>query len=176
MYAPSPAIQVWPASRHFAGVCQCVGSFNPSNGLFVPYRRVPGYSDAYEAVINLFVIDLSSPFADYLPFVIDTATDVTIIPRKLLSRSNTFPPSRAIGPYSVKGLTGKTVIGLRFRAAVAIAPRRPGPTPLGFGKLKPIVVDDWKENYGMLGLDALRRVVMVSDSDHVCFWPLPLTL
>jgi hypothetical protein len=35
------------------------------------------------------------------------------------------------------------------------------------------VVDYWEEDYAVLGLDALRRVVMVSDDQHVSFWPLP---
>jgi hypothetical protein len=174
MHAPNQAAEVWPASAYgyIAGLCRSGCPSNPSRGWFVPYRPVPAYPDAYEAVITLYVKDLSSPFLDFLPFVIDTGTDVTIIPRKLLKRAYAFPPSKTLGQYKVEGLTGKVVVGLRFRAAVAIVPHRPGPDPLRFDELKPIIVDDWKDKYGMLGLDALRQVMMVSDRDHICLWPL----
>lgn len=172
MYTPSPAREIHPPGpHHYAGVCQALGPSTPHYGWFVPYCPVPGYTDAYDAVIDLLVVDLSSGFADVLPFVIDTGTDVTIIPRRLLTRHDVFPPSKALGAYSVTGLTGRVVTGLRFRAAIAIASLRPEPPPLSFGVMKPVVVDDWREDYGMLGLDVLLQVVMISDADQICLWP-----
>jgi hypothetical protein len=45
------------------------------------------------------------------------------------------------------------------------------PPPLCFGILQPFVLDNWPWDYGILGLDALWQVVMISDSDHVCLYP-----
>jgi len=176
MHGPNLATLIQPASRRdfYAGVCQSGCQSNSSLGWFVPYRRVRGYFNAYEAVINLHVQDLHSTFVAILPFVIDTGTDVTIIPRRLLD-PGAFPRSKSLGRYEVKGLAGGTVVGLRFRAAVSVALLRRGSDLLGFGKLTPIVVrdEDWEGDFGMLGLDALRKVVMVSDGDCVSLWPKP---
>lgn len=176
MHGPNLATLIKPASRRdfYAGVCRSGCQANAGLGWFVPYRRVRGYFKAYEAIINLHVQDLQSTFVAILPFVIDTGTDVTIIPRRLLSPS-AFPRSKSLGPYDVTGLTGKTVVGLRFRAAVSVAQLQRSSDLLGFGKLTPIVVrdKDWEGDYGMLGLDALRKVVMVSDGDCVSLWPKP---
>lgn len=176
MHAPTRATQVIrPARRNFyAGVCRSECPFNTGDGWFVPYRRVRDFPDGYEAVISLYVKDFSSSFLCAVPFVIDTATDVTIIPRRLMSRPDAFQIGKALGPYQVKGLTGKAVVGHRFRASMFIQPRQRGVTPLSFGVLKPIVVDDWEGDYGALGLDALRLVVMVSDRENVSLWPGPV--
>lgn len=178
MYAPSPTRQIHPPGSHYcAGVCQATDHSTPYHGWLVPYRSVPNYIDAYEAVIDLLVVDLSSGpvFVAILPFLIDTGTDITIIPRRLLKSANAFPPRKMLEEYSVEGLTGRVVVGHRFRAAMAVASLRSEPPPLSFGVLKPVVVEekDWPWDYGTLGLDALRRVVMISDADHVCFWPRP---
>ena len=45
--------------------------------------------------------------------------------------------------------------------------------PLSFGDLEPIVVDRWESDYGYLGLDALRKVVLVCDDHHASLWPKP---
>lgn len=177
MHAPNRATQVTRSgSRDFyAGVCQSGCPSNDKDGWFVPYRRVPGFADGYEAVINLYVHDLSSTLICVAPFVIDTATDVTIIPRRLMIGPDAFQTAKALGPYRVKGLTGKVVVGQRFRASMFIPLRQRDETPLSFGVLKPVVVDEWEGDYGTLGLDALRRVVMVSDKDHVSLWPAPIS-
>jgi len=132
--------------------------------------------EQWEATINLLVTDLSlsSTFSGFIPFVIDTATDVTIIPRKLVP-PNAFPVREAVKPYfvPVEGLTGRTVVGRTFSASLAIVPPAAKYGGLGFNILTIVVVDSWEGKYAMLGLDAIRRVVMVSDHDHVSFWPLP---
>ena len=177
MHAPTRATQVIRPSRRdfYAGVCVSGCPFNGGDGWFVPYRRVREFSDAYDAVITLYVQDFSSTFLCTVPFVIDTGADVTIIPRRLMSRPDAFQTAKAIGPYQVKGLTGKVVIGRRFRASIFIPRLERDVTPLRFGVLKPVVVDDWEGDYGTLGLDALRRVVMVSDREHVSLWPAPVS-
>src|SRR5258706_15825861 len=79
MHAPTRATQVIRPSRRnfYAGVCRSNCPFNAGDGWFVPYRRVREFSDAYEAVISLYVKDFSSNFLCVVPFVLDTATDIT---------------------------------------------------------------------------------------------------
>ncbi len=172
MHAPNPATQVTaPARRGFyAGVCQSGCQFNSINGWFIPYHRVRASRDAYEAVINLYLLDLSSPFMCVMPFLIDTASEATIIPRHFL-RPGAFENS-AVGPSAVEGIAGNRIFGKRFRAALHIPLLQHGPKPLNFGKLDVLVVNQHMD-YGVLGLNALRRVLMVCDRDHVSFWPFP---
>jgi hypothetical protein len=172
MHAPNHATQVTAPARHdfYAGVCQSGCPFNGANGWFVPYRRVRDFHDAYEAVINLHVLDLSSTFMCVMPFLIDTGSDATIIPRHFL-RPGAFEKKSA-GPSDVKGISGNRIFGKRFRAAMHIPLLRHGPEPLSFGELEVMVVEQ-RMDYGVLGLNALRRVLMVSDREHVSFWPSP---
>jgi hypothetical protein len=175
MHAPNHASRVHSeTSDFFAGVCRSGCPSNSGAGWFVRYRPVREYADAYDAVINLNIHDLSgvSTVVLTLPFVIDTGTDVTIIPRRLIP-SHSFPPQRSLGAYEVHGMGGGVIVGLRYRAVASIAPQGPSTPPLAFGELKPIVVDHWSQPYGMLGLDALRRVVMIADNKHVSFWMAP---
>jgi hypothetical protein len=120
-------------------------------------------------------MDLSGvPVVWPLPFVVDTGTDATIVPRKLLP-DGLFPRSKAVSGtwIPVVGLAGGWIAGLPFAASLAISPQAPGANGLSFGRLTVVVVDSWDQNYGMLGMDALRNVVTVFDRDHVCFWPVP---
>jgi hypothetical protein len=179
MHGPILAKEIRASWGKFPGVCQQSGPARMNHGFFVLYRRVRrigGALEQYEAVIELFVQDLSagSTFANYIPFVIDTGTDVTIIPRKLVPEE-AFPVDKAVKPYGVpvEGLTGWRVFGRTFSASLAIVSPELTFAGLGFGKLTVVVVDSWEGDFAMLGLDALRRVVIVSDHEHVSFWPLP---
>jgi hypothetical protein len=117
MHAPNQATQVTAPARHgfYAGVCQSSCQFNSINGWFIPYHRVRASRDAYEAVINLYLLDLSSPFMCVMPFLIDTASEATIIPRHFL-RPGAFEKN-AVGPSDVGGISGNRIFGKRFRAA-----------------------------------------------------------
>jgi hypothetical protein len=112
MYGPNRAVEVWPAARHenYAGICRSDCALNPDFGWFVPYRQVPGYVGAYEAVINLRVIDLHSGSIGTVPFVIDTGTDATIIPRGWLAHS-AFPRTEALGYCQLSPVIGPPVFG-----------------------------------------------------------------
>jgi hypothetical protein len=131
-------------------------------------------------VIDLLLLDLSRRLtvSVVMPLVVDSGTDVTIIPRKLLPPA-TFPRERAVWPFyvPVTGLTGRTTMGLTFSATLAIVPREAGFGALSIGLLNVVVVDDdaWLGEFGMLGLDALRRVVVISDPKHISFWPLGIS-
>ena len=173
MFGPISAKQVRAAGQNgIAGICQSrVTSYPKYYGWFVPYQEMPEDSECSQAVIILFVQDLLS-YADHLPFIIDTGSDVTIIPRKLLE-PRAFPKREAIAERGVIGVTGKVVTGLRFKAAIAISKLPSGPSSFSFPPLQPVIVDNWESDCGVLGLDALRKVVMVSDQNYVSFWPLP---
>jgi hypothetical protein len=177
MYGPSFADPHSPNDGNYPGICQLQGACKSAFGYFVPYRkgrRINGALQQFEARIRLHVVDLSSSYSGFIPFVIDSGTDVTIIPRKLVP-SNAF----AIGkqylslPVPVSGLTGRTVWGRAYRAGLTIFPTKADHAGLRFETLTLLVVEDWESNYAMLGLDALRQVVMVSDGDYVSFWPAP---
>jgi hypothetical protein len=179
MHAPTFAKELRPAGKNgVPGICQSDCIAKQAFGFFVPFSRDLEVPDRCEAVIRLLVHDLSSTFLHFLPFVIDTGTDVTIIPRRLLRRPEgawAFQVGKTLSQYEVVGLTGGAIVGLRFRSTIAIVSDQSG-LVLSLGELQPIVVadEDWEENYGMLGLDALRQVVMVSDSEHISFWPFPI--
>jgi hypothetical protein len=179
MHAPTFAKELVAAGKNgVAGVCQSDCIAKQAFGYFVPFSHVLESPDRCEAVVNLLVHDLSSTFLHFLPFVIDTGTDVTIIPRRLLRQPEgewAFQLGKTLSQYEVMGLTGRVVIGLRFRSTIALIGHQPGSAPLCLGELQPIVVadEDWDGDYGMLGLDALRQVIMVSDRDHISLWPSP---
>lgn len=75
---------------NFPGVCELQKSGEVRYGYFVPYQRLQMMQGL--AVIDLLVHDLSraSTFLGFIPFVIDTGSTGTVIPRKLLP-SNAFP-------------------------------------------------------------------------------------
>jgi hypothetical protein len=133
----------------------------------VPYRRVPGFRYAYQAVINLEVLELRSccTMPEIISFVVDTGTDMTIIPRTATHSAFGGPPLEWI---SVEGLIpGPPLLGGVYRAAISI-PRSSFPlAPFSFGVMKPIVLDSWPHEHGMLGLDAFRRVVAVSSREYL---------
>ena len=58
--------------------------------------------EQWDAVIHLLVLDLSRELTlpVIVPFVIDTGTDVTLIPRKLLPKA-AFPRERAVWPFEM---------------------------------------------------------------------------
>ena len=176
MNSPGPASEIVPSCGRLPGVCQSSNPLRSDYGYHVEYQhlgRIGGTLEQWEVVIDLFVRDSHSSFVDLLPFVVDMGTSLTIIPRSLVAH-NAFPLRKAIVPYAVPvlGVTGTIVFGHTFSATVAIAPPSTRYTPLRFGNLTIVVVDPcaWEEEFGVLGLDALHRVVMVTDREHVTFW------
>jgi len=177
MHGPVLAKEIRRCRGRFPGVCQSSGSIETGYSFFVRYRRVgqiSGPLEQWEAVINMLVADPSTSSMFFIPFVIDTGTDVTIIPRNLVPKA-AFPTDKAVRPYTLTiiGFPDWIVFGRPFSANLAIVPPAAKYEGLGFKGITITVVDSWEGKYALLGLDALRQVVMVSDSDHVSFWPLP---
>ncbi len=136
----------------------------------VPYRKVKGFWHACEAVISLEVLELGCGCTcpEIVSFVVDTGTDVTIVPGAACKSSFRGEP---LDRRSVTGLTGGCLLGRVYRAALSIPWRGGGLAPFSFGEMKIAVVASWPHRHGMLGLDALRRVVMLSNHEHLCFMP-----
>jgi hypothetical protein len=104
-----------------------------------------------------------------MPFVIDTASDATVIPRRHLPRG-AFPPENAIGDaIDIIGVVGASINGRRYRATLSLSAPN-GPPPLVFKGLEVLIVDRWNGDCATLGLDALRQIVFVSDGQHICLW------
>jgi hypothetical protein len=121
----------------------------------------------------LFVVDPSgSGYSAFLPFVIDTGTSLTIIPRDLLRHPKAF---RA-GPRDlcqVNGVNGDPIFGRKFPVALSLSPNRSECPPLIFRDIEVFIPDAanaCRIQTGLLGLDALRQVVTVFEASHVTFW------
>lgn len=172
MYVPSPARELIPPVGLTAGICCPVEVQDKRVGLFFKYRRVPGSRRSSEVLICLHLIELGKRvrYLGPIPFLIDTGAQATIVPRSILGRQRAFRSVR-LPHVAVEGVTGGIVIGYRQLVALALIPPQLGVEPVSFGELEVVVVEDWGSDYGILGLDALRGVVMVCDGEHVCFWP-----
>lgn len=150
----------------------------------VPYRRILNgtvngkkqrYVAASEAVIALEVLELRQGCAcpEIASFVVDTGTDMTILPRNACPRAFRGKPLHYV---DVTGLTGRSVQAPVYRVALSI-PRGPHDghrvTAISFGDLDIAVIDpaSWGSSHGMLGLDALRRLLMISSTTNVYFLP-----
>lgn len=153
--------------RCYASTCG-PGDCGGPRGWSRPYiRRGP---QEYQAVVVLYVVDPSgSGYSAFLPFVIDTGTSLTIIPRDLLQHPRAF---RA-GPrdlYQVNGVSGSPIFGHKFPAALSLSPNRSECSPLLFRDMEVFIPDACNAcriQMGLLGLDALRQVETVFDASHV---------
>lgn len=177
MYAPCRAREVTAPQGKRPGVCRARVGGGPIYGFFVRYRRRRREEDLpeiYDAVVELLVEDLSegSTFSGPVNFLIDTGSQLTILPRTLVPE-NAFPVDRAVKPRAVpvRWAGGETISGLLFRACLSVSPPTSRYEALSFQQMEIVVVDVWHDEYALLGLDAIRRVVLVTGPDHACLWP-----
>ena len=168
-------------SRCFArrGECQ-PGSCGALNGWTVRYQmrtHTAGspsdvyHETTYRVVVDLLVTDLSRTvaFAQFLPFVIDTGSPFTVIPRALLS-SSAFQSQPGAVHYTIQDASGHPIVGRRFWVELSIRPQDPTCNPLKFDRVNVFVPDaDVRLDWGLLGLDALRQVITVFDQSGVIF-------
>jgi len=170
MHCPAGAEIVRPSNRPFlAGICKGLASPAGGFGWFVGCHEQT--TSRYAFIVYIIVKEVNSSFVGVLPCLIDTGSQVTIIPRKLIKLQGSFEKSRATGSAEILGVGGSPLFGYRFPALLAIYSEEDSPRPLSFGTQMLVVVDSWFGDYGVLGLDVLRKVLLVSDANHICFWP-----
>ena len=93
---------------------------SPIEGWAVPYRRVKGFVGAYEAVINVDILVLGAGAAcrETVSLVVDTGTDVTIIPKRCLSSCFAYPSRRV---HDIVSLTGGVASGYSYKADLRLS-------------------------------------------------------
>ena len=174
MHAAVGAQAIVDARGAKPGLSELRALCNPGYGFFVKYRRrgkVRRTLERWEAVIELLVQDLCSQvaYSRRVIFLVDTGSDVTIIPRTLLP-AKAFPPDKAQAWVPICGLTGRTITGWLFaEALLSMIPPSSSAPGLSF-KVPVLVADQWYGDHAVLGLDVLRRLIVVSDQEHLCFW------
>lgn len=179
MHGPTPANQVWDSQGSSPGSCRTSNTTKRTQGWFVSYRKAQSQDndeENWEAVVNLLLHDPESSFLKLLPFIIDTGSHATLVPRYLLTR-NAFRCELAIRQrhVPVRGITGHVLFGHKFDAQLSIPPPSLGAAGFAFPtKVRIVIVERWEVDYAILGLNALRQIIMVSDPSHICLWPLPL--
>ena len=130
----------------------------------MPYVAAGIGGSYYYPLTWLYVTDLSedATSSGMIPFVIDTGTPVTIIPRTRLPPFAFRPTWNAI--YSMRGFDGPATPGLRFPALLSMAPRRSQCQTLTFDPIEVFIPDEaGHTQVGLLGLDALREVISIFD-------------
>ena len=157
--------------RCLAEECQPKGC-GGEHGWYVPYEAVGTVEVRYRAALTFFVADVESGNHSYVPFVVDTGTPITIIPRTLVEKE-AFK-GRPSDIFDVTGISGRIVSGRRFVADLILCPRHPECQPLQFSRLKVIVYDPpaderRRSHPALLGLDALRQVVTTFDRRGIHF-------
>lgn len=148
----------------------------------IPYRErwAKGSKDC-EAVITLAVMEWSlrgrCANVETASFVVDTGTNVTIAPDGFFQSS--FRQSRGSKPSKwkrVRGITvGDPLFAPCYPAVLSIPNYGNTSAPFSFGMIEIAIVpkETWEHAHGVLGLDALRRVMTLSDGKSIFFWPPP---
>jgi hypothetical protein len=167
-------IVVEPSNDLAPGVIHEPNPKDRSNGFFVTYRlENAGRFQICQALIAILVADLSEgrSFSGHIPFLIDSGSPVTIIPRALVP-AHAFRRSTQVkcGAVFLK-ILGGSFCGHYFRASLAITTTRADIRPLSIGKMGVFVVEAMHTDYGILGLDAMRRVQVRFDAEIVSLWP-----
>jgi hypothetical protein len=118
-------------------------------------------------LVWVYVADLSpgSTFSKYLPFVVDTGSSVTIIPRWVLDDPRAFARKDFVAFTTKRGVGGGALTGQMFRAALSVTPRREECEVLSFDQLD-VFVAEGPLRQGLLGLDALRQISTTLDPSH----------
>jgi hypothetical protein len=168
-------------SRCYARRGECEpGNCGALNGWTVPYQQrahAPGVpSDAHRETTYRAVVDITVTYPSKtgvltkpLPFVIDTGTPLTVIPRSLLGGS-AFESEPGAVHDTVQDASGHHILGRRFWVKLSIRPQHATCNPLEFDRVNVFVPDtDVRLNLGLLGLDALRTVITVFDESRVIF-------
>jgi hypothetical protein len=148
----------------YAPVCQ-PGQCGGQHGWRVPYTR------AFRPLIVFYVTDLAdgATYSGFLPFIIDTGSPRTLVPRHLLP-SYAFRPA-PLTDSELSDVSGTPIVGHVFDAALSLSPRQPACDALRFPRMPIFVAGaQCRIGTGLLGMDALRQIVTVADATQVCFY------
>lgn len=177
MYSPAAAFATMQPNGLEPGICGPRDSAeDPREGYFVKYRRQPprSFLQLLPAAVEVLVVALSGArrLALNIPFLVDSRTGMTVIPRGLVPVS-TFMPAEATQArhFRVPAFDPPT-FGRKFLASISIRRHGSSVPPISIDNLPVIVAETYQQDYGILGLDALSRMRVVFDSEHVAFWPL----
>ncbi len=154
-------------TRCFAATCRS-GGCGGSRGWAKAYSFSNG---SCQALVCLYLIDVSNVarYSTYLPFLVDTGTPITIVPRPILQDSSAFQGHQSHGIREITGLGGRLQRGSRFRAALSISPSDDDCEPFALPGTEILVLDESELKHGLLGLDMLHRMVSVFDPRGVSF-------
>jgi len=132
-------------------------------------------TEIHPAIVFLQVTELSdyATLRGHLPFVIDTGSPFTMIPRGLLQQEDAFRGD-TFDVHTFRDVSGHVIVGRRFKATLSLNPYQPTCRPLMFTDLKVFVTDPVPETNrplrtGLLGLDALRQLFTTFEPLQVFF-------
>jgi hypothetical protein len=170
MLGPTDASIAADGNEACAGICRLASG---RLGWFVPMRR-------RMAVLELLVVDPNSSFSARVPFLIDTGSTITVLPRTVHDRL-------ASGQAFARHSRGRPVSGLRlangrllaarpYDSFLYILPTPPGGPHFTFGcpfTIHVVEEEMWEggDAIGLLGTDALSQLTLVADRGYVTLWP-----
>lgn len=171
LHSPIRASLRQPHSDTIPGICE---SINPGHlGWFVPVRERNG---ARDVIIRLWVHDPKSSFTGFVPFLIDTGSQMTVLPRAALrgpSSSAAFRVPRRRRMLTVQTPGGPVALGESFTASLMLMPSG-GVPECNLGEVPVTIAESWPEDFpAILGMDVLRKLIVIADANHVTLWQHP---
>ncbi|KKM90962.1 hypothetical protein LCGC14_1233350 [marine sediment metagenome] len=182
LYGPIRAKQLRTSSGRKPGTCR-IERRGP--GLFITHGAGPTLVDEHSSHLAVELLVLTehglTHVPDIVPFIIDTGTPRTLIPKHLIPALVSLPVVGGKQDF-VESFGTEHDIPIRWIAAsltlqspdcreVRNRARRKKPEvqSIVFGKM-PVGIVDCPFPVALLGLDALRHLKMVLDDDHVTLW------
>ena len=157
------------------GLCKIETGVGEEYGWYVYYTLNKWRYEGWDIYIKLLVEEKADNTSNIeeIKFLVDTGSPRTIIPRRLITRVGAFQYEKSEGAWEIEGISGRIIIGLQYSVFISIPSQKKNYPSLSFDKIKVLVSDDINLHYGILGLDAIRRIVIISDNEYVTFWRFP---
>ena len=132
MHGPINATKINENPGHLPGLCQSECEICKKDGFFIPYFMIKRHKIEKSTLIDcqvkiiLSVKENTSLRGEYqsIPFIIDTGSPLTVIPRKLVKKD--FPKEKALGgkPFYMFTVAGEKVTGQFFKSLIAIPQKK----------------------------------------------------